>query len=116
MVFNPKFRGEILVGEIRDATERIIRDICAKIGIEILELAVNEDHVHIFYRYPPKYSVSYIANMIKGISSKKLREMFPELKKWCKNGLWAPSCFHASVGQGWEVVEKYISTQRQYRK
>ncbi len=28
--------------------------------------------------------------------------------------LWAPSCYHGSVGQGWEVVEKYISGQKGY--
>ena len=29
----------------------------------------------------------------------------------CESHLWAPGCYHGSVGQGWEVVEKYISTQ-----
>lgn len=35
----------------------------------------------------------------------------PHLRDWCDDHLWAPSCFHGSVGNGWEVVEKYISTQ-----
>jgi len=30
--------------------------------------------------------------------------------------LWAPSCYHGSVGHGWEVVEKYISGQKGYEK
>ncbi|MBL7117538.1 MAG: hypothetical protein ISS94_01980 [Candidatus Syntrophoarchaeum sp.] len=30
--------------------------------------------------------------------------------------MWAPSCYHESVGQGWEVVEKYISGQKNYEK
>jgi hypothetical protein len=41
-----------------------------------------------------------------------LRLKFPELKKWCKESLWAPSCFHGSVGQGWEVVKNYISPRK----
>ncbi len=40
-----------------------------------------------------------------------LREEFPHLKEWCGDHLWAPSCFHGSVGNGWEVVSKYIETQ-----
>jgi putative transposase len=67
--------------------------------------------VHIFFQYPPKYSLSYIAKKIKGRSSRILRKEFPHLREWCEGHLWAPGCYHGSVGQGWEVVEKYISTQ-----
>jgi hypothetical protein len=63
---------------------------------------------------PPKYSVSWIAKRIKGRSSKLLRDMFPYLKEWCPDHLWAPSCYHGLVGHGWEVVEKYISGQKGY--
>jgi hypothetical protein len=40
-----------------------------------------------------------------------LRQEFPELKKWRKKSLLAPSCYHGSVEHGWEVVEKYIAGQ-----
>jgi REP element-mobilizing transposase RayT len=79
-------------------------------------MAVNIDHVHLFIKYPPKYSVSWIAKRLKGRSSKLLRDKFPQLKVWCPGHLWAPSCYHGSVGQGWEVVEKYISGQKGYEK
>jgi hypothetical protein len=42
------------------------------------------------------------------------RNMFPEFKEWCPGHLWAPGCYHGSGGQGWDVVEKYISGQRGY--
>jgi len=89
---------------------------------------VSVDHVHLFIKYPPKYSVSWIAKRIKGWSSKLLRDQFPRLKEWCPGHLWAPSCYHKtfkksfiknasqSVGQGWDVVEKYISGQKGYEK
>jgi hypothetical protein len=64
----------------------------------------------------PKYSVSGIEKRIKGRSSKLLRDQFPQLKEWCPGHLWAPSCYHGSVGHGWEVVEKYISGQKGYEK
>ncbi|NQE44947.1 hypothetical protein C5S31_02835 [ANME-1 cluster archaeon GoMg2] len=63
-------------------------------------MAVNVDHIHLFIKYPPKYSVSWIAKRIKGRSSKMLRDKFPQLKEWCTGDLWAPSCYHGSVGQG----------------
>lgn len=43
-----------------------------------------------------------------------LRKEFPHLAEWCGDHLWAPSCFHGSVGNGWEVVKKYISEQDTY--
>lgn len=114
MVFSPKYRGKVLVGEVRDCAEEVIREICAEMGIEIIRICVSSDHVHMFYKYPPKYSMSYIANIIKGRSSRLLRARFPQLKEWCRDSLWAPSCFHGSVGHGMDVVEKYISTQKDY--
>lgn len=114
MVFSPKFRGKVLVGEVRDAAEGSIRRICKDMGIQIIRMSVSADHVHLFYRYPPKYSASFIANMVKGRASRLLRKRYPHLRTWCKGSLWAPSCFHGSVGHGMDVVKKYISSQRDY--
>ena len=115
MVLTPKYRASILKGEIALECERQIRWTCKTLDVDILEMAVAEDHVHLFIQYPPKLSVSTITGKIKANSSKGLRAQFPHLIKWSKNSLWAPGCFHGSVGQGFDVVEKYISGQRQYR-
>ena len=116
LVFSPKYRGKVLEGEVAEAAEEIIRENCKELDIEVIDLAVNIDHVHLFIKYPPKYSVSWIAKRIKGRSSKLLRDRFPQLKEWCQGHLWAPSCYHGSVGHGWEVVERYISGQKGYEK
>ena len=111
MVFSPKYRGNILVGDVALALHGIIRKTCKDLNIEIIDMAANVDHVHLFVKYPPKYSVSYITKRIKGRSSRELRKAFPHPKEWCSKSLWAPSCFHGSVGRGWEVVERYIQNQ-----
>ena len=113
IVWSPKYRRRVLVDEITEETDVIIRIISYNIGIDIIRLSVSPDHVHLLYTYPPKYSVSYVAHRIKGASSRHLRLMFPELKQDVKLGsLWAASCFHASVGQTWEIVEAYIKNQQ----
>jgi putative transposase len=111
IVFSPKYRGKVLVGDVALALDGIIRKTCKDLNIEIIDMAVNEDHVHLFIKYPPKYSVSYIAKRIQGRSSRELRKVFPHLKEWCSKSLWAPSCFHGSVGHGWGVVGRYIQNQ-----
>ncbi|MEA3293471.1 MAG: IS200/IS605 family transposase [Euryarchaeota archaeon] len=114
IVFSPKYRGKVLVGDVAMLAEAIIRKTCMELDIEVIDMAVNPDHVHLFIKYPPKYSVSYISKMIKGRSSRVLRKEFVYLKEWCGDHLWAPSCYHGSVGAGWDVVEKYISAHNTY--
>jgi putative transposase len=116
IVFNPKYRRKVLKGEIADECVCIIRRICKEMDIEVISLAVCTDHVHLFIVYPPKYSLSQIANKIKGKSSYHLRKKFPELKKFYRKGLWAPGCFHATVGQKYEGLKKYIDKQKRYPK
>jgi putative transposase len=111
LVFCPKYRGSILRPDIREYARKVILDICNEMGLEVIEMAIGVDHVHIFYNYSPRYSVSEIAKKIKGTSAKLLRERFPELIKWCPDGLWSPGNFHGSVGHGSEVVELYIRSQ-----
>ena len=111
LVFCPKYRGKVLIGRVPEQAKRIIHQVCEGLGVEIIRMAVGLEHVHIFYRYPPSLSLSYIAKMIKGVTSRRLRQRFPWLKTFCPDHLWAPSCFHGSVGNGWDVVEAYIKKQ-----
>ena len=83
-VFLPKYRGKILAGVVALALDGIIQKTCKDPNIEIINRAVNVDQVHLFVKYPPKYSVSYIAKRIKGSSSRELRKAFPHLKEWCE--------------------------------
>lgn len=114
LVFSPRYRGKVLEGAVSEVAEEVIRETCRELDIEVIDMAVNADHVHLFIKHPPEYSVSWIAKWIKGRSSKLLRDRFPQLKEWCPG--------HPPVGafvlpwlggQGW-VVERYISGQKNY--
>ena len=115
MVITPKYRASVLQGEVAIECEKLIRWTCLVMDVKIIEMAVAEDHVHLFLQYPPKLSPSKVLEKIKSNTSRQLRSKFPHLVSWNKNALWAPGCFHGSVGQGFDVVEKYIAGQRQYR-
>ena len=116
MVFSTKFRRPVLIGEIATRCEEIIRNVAESNDIKIIRMAVNPEHVHIFFKHPPKHSVSWIAMKFKSSTSYLLRKEFPELKEFSKKHLWAPSCYHGSVGQGAEVVENYIKAQEEHHK
>ena len=76
-----------MLGEVAEVAEEIIRETCKELDIEIINMAVSVDHVHLFIKYPPKYSVSWTAKRIKGRSSKLLKDQFPRLKEWCPGHL-----------------------------
>ena len=60
-MITPKYRGKILVRDVALVTESIIRKTCSGMDIQIIDMAVNVDHVRLFIKYPPKYSVSCIS-------------------------------------------------------
>lgn len=115
IVLTPKYRGKILKGGVAIDCEREIRWTCKTLDVKILEMAVAEDHVHLFLQFPPKLAPSKMVEKLKSNSSRQLRKKYPHLVKWCPKALWAPGCFHGSVGQGFDVVEKYIAGQKAYR-
>ena len=116
IVITPKYRAKVLKGGVAADCERIIRDTCWNMDVDVLEMAVAEDHVHLFVQYPPHLAPSKMVERIKSNSSRQLRERYPLLVSWNRKALWAPGCYHSSVGNGFEVVERYIQRQKYFHR
>ena len=54
---------------------------CAAAAIEIEELEVDKDHVHVFLSFPPKYSIGQVVGLLKAVSAREIRAGFPEVRK-----------------------------------
>ena len=70
VVFAPKYRRQIIYGQIKADIGKILRDLCERKGIEIVEAECCSDHIHMLIKVPPKYSISEIMGYLKGKSSK----------------------------------------------
>ena len=102
--------------DIRFCAENILIAISKRYKFEIIEMKVMEDHVHLFVSIKPTHAISTIVQCLKGISSKHLREMFPELKAY-GNKLWSAGKFFRSVGSVTaETVEYYIKESQGKQK
>ena len=111
MVWCPKRRKPVLVGKIKERLEQIIYEVAEELGIKVLELTVNPDHLHLFISAYPTIPVHKIVKRIKGRSSRILRQEFPELLKL--PSLWTHSYFVATIGNvSKETIEKYIEAQK----
>jgi putative transposase len=89
LVWIPQYRRRVLIGEVQKETKRLIAECCEQHGLALLALETDEDHIHVCVSAPPRLSPAMIANLLKGYSSRFLREKFPHLKKVCgKEQLW----------------------------
>lgn len=106
-VWIPKYRRRVLVEDVTEELERLIFEIGKKHEIEVLSLSVQPDHIHLFVSAPPRLSPAQIANLFKGVSSKKLMEKFPYLRT--KEGLWSRTYYVGSAGTvSEETIRRYI--------
>lgn len=69
IVFAPKFRRQIIYGAIRADVGNILRTLCVRKGVEIIEAECCPDHIHMLVRIPPNISVSEFMGYLKGKSS-----------------------------------------------
>jgi len=102
--------------DIRFCAENILKAVSKRYKFEIIEMKVMDDHVHLFVSIKPNHAISTIVQCLKGISSKHLREMFPELKGY-GNKLWSAGKFFRSVGSVTaDTVEYYIKESQGKQK
>jgi putative transposase len=82
-------------------------------GVEIKELNVQIDHVHVYVEIPPKYSVAGVVKQLKGGSSAKIREKVEYLAKMRtrKDVLWSRGYFVSTVGINEKIIENYVRYQ-----
>ncbi len=81
LVFVTKYRGRIFNTEHLDSLETLFRRVCADFESELVEFNGETDHVHLLVNYPPKVTLSKLVNSLKGVSSRRLKRLHPELVK-----------------------------------
>jgi putative transposase len=110
LVWIPKYRRRVLTGEVQAETKRLIAQCCQRQGLALLALETDEDHIHVFMSAQPRFSPALIANLLKGYSSRYLREKFPHHKKVCgKEHLWTSSYYVGTAGAvSAEAMRRYI--------
>ena len=101
----------MLVGEVHNRLERITSEVAQEQGWQIIELAIQPDHVHLFIQSNPYTLPSDIARLIKGQSSHLLKEEFPHLLTL--PSLWTRSTIYSTAGfVSQETIQQYIDRQK----
>ena len=115
IVFTPKYRYRILTGEISTNIQQDIRLICQWKDVEIDELNVRLDHVHIIVSIPPRLSVSDFMGILKGKTAIKMFKSYPNLKKkpYWGNHFWSRGYFVNTVGIDEDMIRRYVKYQEE---
>ncbi len=114
IVFAPKYRRQIIYGKYKAEIGKILRTICERNGIEIIEASACPDHIHMLVSIPPKMAVSKFMGILKGKSSLMIFDRFANLKyKYSNRHFWARGYYVDTVGRNKNAIAKYIQNQLQ---
>ena len=102
-IIEPKIKRDIGI---------IIRSLCERKGVELLEAEACWDHIHILVSVPPKMSISSFMGYLKGKSTLMIFEKYANLKyKYGNRVFWCRGYYVSTVGKNKKVIEEYIRNQ-----
>lgn len=101
-----------MIGDVEKDLNQIFEQIAQEKSIEIKALEIMPDHVHMFISFDPRQPLHELIKHLKGVSSRILREKYPQLKSRIPS-LWTRSYFCCMIGHiSEETVQKYIENQK----
>ena len=114
IVFAPKYRRMVIYGKIKEDIGKILRKLCDRKGVMIIEASACPDHIHMLVSIPPKYSVSDFVGYLKEKSLLEIFERHANLKyKYGNRRFWCKGYYVDTVGRNEKAIKKYIAEQLQ---
>lgn len=112
VVFCPKYRRKVLVNGVDTRLKELIRETCQDIQVDLLEMEIMPDHVHLLLEVDPQFGIHKAVKTVKGRTSRILRQEFHWLTTKLPT-LWTNSYFVSTVGGApFAAVKQYIENQK----
>ena len=108
-----KYRKKVLCEKKLEVMKSVAEHIGESQNVTVKEFNGEEDHVHFLLTTKPNCDLSKYINSLKSVSSRKIREAFPEVKEslW-KGAFWSGSyCLITTGGAPLSVLKQYIEDQ-----
>ena len=115
LVFVTKYRRRVIAPRVFELLRRSMRRTSAALGIQLVAIESDGDHLHLMLEHPPSLALSEIVRRLKGASSRLVRQArLPEvLRKLWGKAFWSPSFFVVSCGGApLETVKAYVENQQ----
>ena len=112
VVWCPKYRRKVLVNGVDIRLKELIKSIATEIQVDIIEMEIMPDHVHILLEVDPQFGIHKAVKNIKGKTSRILRQEFPWLRSRIPT-LWTNSYVCSTVGGApRSIIKQYIENQK----
>ena len=112
IVFAPKYRRQIIYGKVKGEIGKILRMLCDRKGVEIIEAQACPEHIHMLVSIPPKLSVSEFMGYLKGKSALMIFDKFANMKyRYGNRQFWCRGYYVDTVGRNKKEIEEYIRNQ-----
>ena len=112
VIFCPKYRRKVLTADIAERLKSIVHEVADETRCEVIKLEVMLDQVHLLCGVDPQFGVHKFVKLVKGRSSRYLRQEFPILTSRLPS-LWTNSyCCITVGGAPLSVVKQYIENQK----
>lgn len=111
IVSAPKYRRQVIYGQIRADIGSILRKLYEHKGVEIIEAETCPDRVQMLVSIPPKYSVLQFMGYLKGKSSLMIFDRCANLRyEYGNRQIWCKGCYMATAGRN---MRKFLEEKRQ---
>ena len=112
IVFAPKYRRQVIYKKLKADIGRILRELCERKGVNIVEAECCSNHIHMLVEFPPHLSVSGFMEYIKSKSSLMIFDRHANLKyKYGNRHFWCRGYFVDTVGRYERAIKEYIKNQ-----
>lgn len=114
IVFAPKYRRQIVYGQLKADIGKILRSFCERKGVNIISAECCPDHIHMLVEIPPHMSVSSFMGYLKSKSSLMIFDRHTNLKyKYGNRHFWCRGYYVDTVRKNEKVIREYIDNQLQ---
>ena len=97
---------------IKQELKRMFKLIAKWKELKIHAWHIGDEHIHLYLSIPPKYSVSYVIQILKGKTSTWIKK---KTKKIPKGTLWARGYFVSTIGANEHQIKNYINDQSHHQ-
>jgi putative transposase len=111
IVIVPKYRRKVMFGVVRKQIGSLLREVCDRYGIKVVEGHVRPDHVHMCLEIPPKYSLSEVIGKLKGKTTILLHQRYGRKKNFKGLNFWSRGYCVSTIGLQEAKVLEYIRNQ-----
>ncbi len=116
VVIVPKYRRKSIYGVLRKEIGGMIKELCRRYEIELIEGHAMDDHVHMCLSIPPKHSVANSLGRLKGKSAIMIAQRFGRKRNFSGMHFWSRGYCVSTVGLDEGVIRNYIRTQEERDK